>query len=117
LSKYSRDSVGKVTVRLRAEHDLSRGVDKIEEIYLRTLDDYRANKSDPAQEFAPYLERLSSEVDDMWEESRRAEQHRRKIKELEQQLLSIRSSVAWKLYRPFRLIGSLFSQRPPNEGR
>jgi hypothetical protein len=116
LSKYSRDSVGKVTARLRAEHDLSGGVDKIEEIYLRSIDDYRANKSDPTREFAPYLERLSLEVDDMWEESRRAEQHRRKIKELERQLLSIRSSVAWKLYRPFRFIGSLFSQRTQNDG-
>jgi len=113
LSKYSPESTAKVTARLRAEHELCGAVDKIEKIYLRTLDDYGSNKSDPAREFAPYLENLSLEVDSMWEQSLNANQQ---VKQFQQELLSIRSSASWRIYRAFRIIGSLLSQRPPNKG-
>jgi hypothetical protein len=56
-----------VTARVRSVCDLGQAVDKLERIYRDTVADFDHRTMKVTAELAPYLERLSSEVDAMWE--------------------------------------------------
>jgi hypothetical protein len=67
LQKYLRESTAQVTARVRSVCDLGQAVDKLERIYRDTVADFDHRTMKVTAELAPYLERLSSEVDAMWE--------------------------------------------------
>jgi hypothetical protein len=137
LSKYSPDSILRVTARLRSERDASSSIDKLAKVYTSALDEHRINKTEAAREFAPYLEKLSFEVDGIWERSRRVEKQAkeierlkqelrsikrlkpelRSIKQLNKELRSIQSSAMWRLAKSFRRVRSLFQSVPRNGRR
>jgi hypothetical protein len=69
LRRYSPKAVLEVTEKVRSERDLRTAVDLLEKTYAAAIDDYAAAKpADGTAEFAPYMERLSAEVDAMWAE-------------------------------------------------
>jgi hypothetical protein len=115
LKKYSPADTSEVSARLRKENDLNSAISKIESIYQTAIEDYKNNKEPSATEFAPYLERMSLEVDAMWQREtstkRREAQQEERIARLEQQLRSIRSSTTWLLTKPVRVVGSILRRR------
>jgi hypothetical protein len=141
LSRYSPETTSEVTAMLRASHNLSGGVGCIEEIYEKTLRDHASNKKEEPREFAPYLEKISMEVDAMWEQTnnikkvknklrevtQRLEEsntlvksHRNRVKRLEarlsvakQELRSVRSPRLWRLSKVMRTLGSFFRESGP----
>jgi hypothetical protein len=69
LRAYSPQAITEVTEKVRRERELSTAVDRLEKIYIAAVEDYVGNRPSPElAEFAPYLEKLSSEVDAMWVE-------------------------------------------------
>jgi hypothetical protein len=68
LRSYSPKITSDVTSRVRKEHVLSDAVDRLEKIYRGAIDDYDKDPGPDVAEFAPYLERMSLEVDTMWRE-------------------------------------------------
>jgi hypothetical protein len=119
LAKYSPEITSKVSTKLRKEHDLRGAITKLETIYQTAIDDYKNSKDPIAAEFAPYLEKMSLEVDTMWEREtstkRREAQQEERIEQLSQQLRSIRSSTTWRLTKPIRVVGSLLRRRRANQ--
>jgi hypothetical protein len=115
LTKYSPTDLSKVSAKLRGEHDLRSAMTRLEAIYNETIDDYKNDKDPIAAEFAPYLEKMSLEVDMMWEREtstkRREARQEEKIERLSEQLRSIRSSTTWRLTKPIRIIGSILRRR------
>jgi Glycosyltransferase Family 4 len=65
---YSPEATAAVSDRVRSTRSLKGAVDQFEQIYFAAIRDYK--RSEPARvpgEFAPYLERLSAEIDIMLE--------------------------------------------------
>ena len=82
LRAYSPKTAAQLTAKVRGEHALSDAVDRLEKIYRGAIDDYTEQGPGPhVAEFAPYLERLSLEVDAMWKE---LEHHRQNARLIEQ---------------------------------
>jgi Glycosyltransferase Family 4 len=82
LRAYSPKTAAQVTAKVRGEYALSDAVDRLEKIYRGAIDDYTEQGPGPdVAEFAPYLERLSLEVDAMWKE---LEHHRQNARLIEQ---------------------------------
>ena len=75
--RYSPETQAQVTSRVRNTRTLIGAVDQLEAIYNDVVDDYTRNPSNPSErEFAPYLEKLSSTVDIMWDQGREIEKFR-----------------------------------------
>jgi hypothetical protein len=121
LTKCSPTDTSKVSAKLRKEHDLHSAITKIESVYQAAIEDYKNNKDPIATEFAPYLEKMSLEVDAMWEREtstkRREARQDERIERLNQQLRSIRSSTTWLLTKPIRVVGSILRRRRANQPR
>jgi hypothetical protein len=115
LANYSPATTALVCAKLRAEHDMGSAVTKIEAIYRDAVDDYKNGTKPIAAEFAPYLERMSLEVDAMWEREKTAKRQAEQIERLNQQIRAIRSSTSWRLSKPIRVVGSMFRRRRPDE--
>lgn len=115
LTNYSPAITSQVTAKLRSEHDMRNAVDKIEAIYKAAIDDYKNTAKPIAAEFAPYLERMSLEVDAMWEREKTAKRQAERIERLNQEIRAIRSSTSWRLSKPIRVIGSIFRRRRADE--
>jgi hypothetical protein len=78
LQRYSPKTTMEVTEKVRSGRDLNTAVDRLEKLYVAAAEDYINHKpSDEIAEFAPYLERISSEVDAMWGE---LEHHRHNVR-------------------------------------
>jgi hypothetical protein len=67
LQKYSAENAAEVTARVRNNYNLAQAVGKLEKIYRETVDNFDYGTIKMPAEFAIYLERLSSDVDRMWE--------------------------------------------------
>jgi hypothetical protein len=75
--RYSPETQAQLTSRVRTTRTLIGAVDQLEAIYKDVVDDYKRNPSNPRErEFAPYLEKLSSTVDIMWDQGREIEKFR-----------------------------------------
>ena len=66
LEKYSPTSTHQVTQEFRRKYNLVDGVTRLEELYTATLNHHHKNRTTTPAEFAPYLEKLSKEVDALW---------------------------------------------------
>jgi hypothetical protein len=66
LEKYSPTSTHQITEEFRRKYNLVDGVTRLEELYTATLNHHNKNDTPTPAEFAPYLEKLSKEVDAMW---------------------------------------------------
>jgi chromosome segregation ATPase len=86
LSRYSPETTSEVTAMVRASHNLSGGVPRIEEIYEKTLCDHASNKKEDPREFARYLEKISMEVDAMWEQTNNIKKVKNKLREVTKRL-------------------------------
>ena len=73
LEKYSPTSTHQVTEEFRRKYNLVDGVTRLEELYTATLNHHHKNRTTTPAEFAPYLEKLSKEVDAMWAREGRRE--------------------------------------------
>lgn len=67
INAYSPGRLSEVTARVRRDCDLTGAVDSLEKIYAGVIKNYEGTKPDLSREFGPYLEKLSLEVDAMWE--------------------------------------------------
>jgi hypothetical protein len=101
LRAYAPEIAAQVTAKVRGEHALSDAVDQLEKIYRGAIDDFDKDPGPDVAEFAPYLERMSLEVDSMWRELEQLRQYA--------QLMGRHQDRTWR-QRWGRFIGKLWDR-------
>jgi hypothetical protein len=99
LARYTPEVVKQVTQHVRTTRSLEQAVDQFEMIHANAIEQYRQSANKPLGEFAPYLEKLSTEVDIMLNQEAEVERLRtllssrdKHIQELEQHMLLLHKS-------------------------
>ena len=82
LDQHDPVQVAAVTQRVRQERTLDRAVDRLEAIYREALDT-PTSVTDTA--FAPYLEKLATDVDAMWNDTQQIDALKAKVARPEKQ--------------------------------
>lgn len=101
LQCYSPEAVARVTAHVRETRTLTAAVDQLETVYAHAIGDYERNVSGTIGEFAPYLEKLSVDVDIIMENQLEIDEIRFKlgsqqqyVDELQRQIIELQRSYA-----------------------
>jgi len=101
LCKYSLEETIEVSEFVRKNHNLTNGVEKIEGIYMHTIDSFKSIGPSVPNEFSEYLIRMSEEVETVLVRN----------KDLSDQLDAIHHSSSWRVTKPLRAIGNLLKRQ------
>ena len=111
LSNYAAGSIVELTETVRRDYNLSAAVDRLEVLYRKAVEEPPPTVSD-GRDVAPYLEKMTQEVDLMWAENARLESLNEKCRELESanKILRRRCDIAENYLRK-RFIGRWFLKK------